>query len=82
MTTAIDYAEGFTLGEQWAEADRRDGLPSGPELALLEEEARGGYSRWSRAFYLGALRGYRGVVRTRRFVRDADGEATSARWGI
>ena len=68
---AEEYAEGYALGAQWAEQDLRDGLGLMPdEMERLGEEAETG-SRWARAFYLGALRGYREVTRT---LRDG-------RWG-
>ena len=64
------YAEGQTLGAQWAEQDLRDSMPTADEIARLREEAASD-QRWARAFYLGALRGYREVTRTLR----------NGRWG-
>jgi len=61
---APEYAEGYEYGIGWALADRRDGLGTqSEEIARLREESRT-EQRWARAFYLGALRGYREITRT------------------
>jgi hypothetical protein len=65
-----NYAEGMSYGVQWAEQDLRNSMPTADEIARLREEAASD-QRWARAFYLGALRGYREVTRT---LRDG-------RWG-
>ena len=65
MTLADEYAEGMDYGHQWAAQDVRDSIPAADELARLQEETRT-ESRKLRAFYLGALRGYRQVRRTLR----------------
>ena len=67
-----EYAEGYTFGVEWAQADRAASLPAAEELSRLREEAETSTQRWSRAFYLGALRGYREITRTQ-----LDG-----RWGV
>ena len=59
-----EYAEGYTFGVEWAQADRAAYLPAAEELSRLREEAETSKQRWSRAFYLGALRGYREITRT------------------
>lgn len=65
------YSEGFSLGVSYAEADIAAGLGTQhDELERLREEATTPQPHL-RAFYLGALRGYRSVVRT---LRDG-------RWG-
>lgn len=63
--TAIreDYADGYSHGVEWGEQDRADGQASAYWLSEFRVESRVG-SVWSRAFYLGALRGYRSIVRT------------------
>jgi hypothetical protein len=64
-----EYAEGYSLGIEWGEADMSAGLGlTHDEIARLREEADTEH-RWQRAFYLGALRGYRSVVRTLRAGR-------------
>lgn len=66
-----EYAEGYSLGVLWGEADMSAGLGvTHDEISRLQDESQS-EQRWARAFYLGALRGYRSVVRT---LRDG-------RWG-
>ena len=65
-----EYAEGITYGTQWARQDLRNSMPVADEIARLREESRS-EQRWARAFYLGALRGYRSVTRTQK----------NGRWG-
>ena len=60
-----EYAEGVTYGTQWAQQDLRNSMPVADEIARLREESRS-EQRWARAFYLGALRGYRSVTRTQK----------------
>lgn len=69
--TTADYTEGYSAGVEWAEQDLRNSMPTSDSLANLAEEARICTMRWARAFYLGALRGYRARTRTR----------TGGRWG-
>ena len=58
MTRSDEYAHGFSEGWRWAEADLRD--HQGPNWEpVLREDAKTAFSDESRAFYLGALRGYR-----------------------
>ena len=71
MTRAEDYAEGLARGAEWALEDRSGYTPASETVALLREEARTD-QRWARAFYLGALRGYRAVVRRK----------LAGRWGL
>lgn len=66
-----DYRDGEAYGVEWGEQDMRDGLGTTSEwLETFRQESRAG-TQWSRAFYLGVLRGYRSIVRT---LRDG-------RWG-
>lgn len=65
---AAEYSEGHDYGTQWATQDVANSIPSSAELARLREETRT-ESRRLRAFYLGALRGYRQIVRTERAGR-------------
>ena len=65
------YSDGYHVGTDWANADRRDHRPAADELAMMREEAQSS-QRWARAFYLGAMRGYRSVARTLK----------AGRWGL
>lgn len=68
--TQREYERGLHDGAAWAAEDRASSTPTGETLVMLREESRTD-QRWARAFYLGALRGYRETVRT---LRDG-------RWG-
>lgn len=73
--TQNEYAEGFSYGVDWAVWDRRDHITAAAEVSLLQAEAVAAErvdSRALRAFYLGALRGYRSVARTLK----------AGRWGL
>jgi hypothetical protein len=62
-----DYADGYGFGVQWAEQDARDGGGLSTDwLQTFAEDAETfrGISRGLRAFYLGAMRGYREVSRS------------------
>jgi hypothetical protein len=65
MKHADEYADGYSHGVRWAEADRANHIPVADELERLREESAPHAQRWARAFYLGALRGYRAITRTR-----------------
>ena len=60
MTRADDYAEGYSSGWLWAEADIRDGSGSWWEAEVRADAREGGVMR---AFWLGAARGYRECFR-------------------
>lgn len=64
--TAADYEEGHASGVEWAKFDLRHSQSTSAGLAMLQDEARDATSRWSRAYYLGAARGYRSVIRTQK----------------
>lgn len=68
---AQTYEEGLTRGEEWAHEDQKNYTPASDTCAMLREEAQTD-QRWARAFYLGALRGYRSVARTLK----------AGRWGV
>ena len=65
------YAQGLSLGADYADADRAQGFPGGTgalEFRAEADEARDGTRQW-RAFKLGIARGYRDAVRTFRWGR-------------
>jgi hypothetical protein len=64
--TMQDYEEGYASGVEWGEADVREQRSTAAGLDQLAEEATTAAQRWSRAYYLGAMRGYRSVIRTRK----------------
>lgn len=70
-STAADYATGYHYGRAWAEDDARNHVPASDWLETFREESQTG-SRWARAFYLGALRGYREECRSEK----------GGRWGV
>lgn len=57
MTRAEAYAQGFAEGCRWAEQDIRDGL--GDSSYALRDNARTTCNAGTRAYSLGAARGYR-----------------------
>ena len=65
------YGRGYSEGTRWAEADLRDHIPASDTIEMCRAEATTD-QRWARAFYLGALRGYREVTRTLK----------GGRWGL
>lgn len=71
MSAREDYTDGYSYGVQWAEEDRRNYAALSDEEERLHEETMT-EQRWARAFYLGALRGYRSVARTLK----------AGRWGL
>ena len=64
MTRAEWYAAGYARGEQYAEDDLHEHAPSSDTLEEWREGARVTRSEKWRAYYLGALRGYRALTRT------------------
>lgn len=73
-TPAREYAQGCADGERWADEDAGNYEPASYWLETFraEVETFRGMSRGAYAYYLGALRGYRGRVRT---------QDTRGRWG-
>jgi hypothetical protein len=61
-----EYAAGVDDGRAYAETDRAGYEPAGYWLDTFAEEIRNAPTRGLKAYYLGALRGYREVVRTQR----------------
>ena len=63
MNWPLPYAEGFAVGQRYADADRENGysLGSGADTVLAEavEAREHAYGRSWRAFKLGVARGYR-----------------------
>lgn len=65
MTRAERYTTGYAIGQEWAEADLRDGNPASATLEEWAENLRAYTSDDWRAYWLGALRGYRELTRTK-----------------
>jgi hypothetical protein len=70
--TEREYRAGFDDGRAWAAEDAHEYEPASFWLETFRDEARAAPTLGLRAYYLGALRGYRESTRT---------QDTRGRWG-